>query len=143
MKVFAQSKASIDSLSENLATDRKQYLQKLVASTFNFAGLIYQLQAHERSFDKQENRSTKQQHLHWTKALIEEVLPIKSVGESFVKQAQGIIHRDTDYLNQLAERVDKATAYFSPILQKASKDLKNHDAQPEGENKTENLPQRD
>ncbi len=128
MKVFAQSKASIDSLSENLATDRKQYLQKLVASTFNFAGLIYQLQAHERSFDKQENRSTKQQHLHWTKALIEEVLPIKSVGESFVKQAQGIIHRDTDYLNQLAERVDKATAYFSPILQKASKDLKNHDA---------------
>ncbi|OEK02060.1 hypothetical protein BFP97_11240 [Roseivirga sp. 4D4] len=128
MKAFAQSKASVDSLSDNLATDRKQYLQKLITNTFNFGGVIYQLQAHEKSFDKQENRSAKQQHIHWTKALIEEVLPIKSVGESFVKQAQGIVSREANYLEQLADRVNKATAYFSPILQKASKDLKSHDA---------------
>jgi len=59
--------------------------------------------------------------------LIDEVLPIKSVGESFAKQAQRIIATKEDYLKQLAERVSKATAYFTPILKKASKDLKNHD----------------
>ncbi|MBO3700423.1 helix-turn-helix domain-containing protein [Roseivirga sp. E12] len=128
MKAFAQSKASVDSLSNNLASDRKQYLQKLISSTFNFGGLIYELQTHERSFDKQENRSAKQQHHIWTKALIEEVLPVKTVGDSFVKQAQGIVSREDDYLQQLTDRVDKATAYFTPILSKASKDLKSHDA---------------
>lgn len=128
MKDFAKTKASASQLEESLTSDRKQYLSKLVANTFNFAGLIYELNAHERSFDKQENRSTKQQHHLWTKALIEEVSPIKSVGDSFIKQAQRIITHETDYLHQLAERVAKAVAYFSPILQKASKDLKNHDS---------------
>lgn len=127
MKDFAKSKASVGQLSNNLASDRKNYLLKLVASTFNFAGIVFELQAHERSFDKQENRSTKQQHHLWTKALIEEVIPIKTVGESFAKQAQRIIAHEEDYLNQLADRVTKATAYFTPVLQKASKDLKNHD----------------
>ncbi len=128
MKDFAKTKASAGQLEQSLTSDRKQYLSKLVANTFNFAGLIYELNAHERSFDKQENRSTKQQHHLWTKALIEEVSPIKSVGDSFIKQAQRIIIHETDYLHQLAERVTKAVAYFSPILQKASKDLKNHDS---------------
>jgi len=127
MKDFAKSKASVGQLSDNLSSDRKNYLSKLVANTFNFAGVIFELQAHERSFDKQENRSTKQQHHLWTKALIKEVLTIKSVGASFAKQAQRIIATEEDYLKQLAERVSKATAYFTPILKKASKDLKNHD----------------
>lgn len=128
MKAFSQSKASIGSLSDNLATDRRQYLKRLITNTFNFGDLIYQLQMHERSFDKQENRSAKQLHLHWTKALLEEVMPIKSFGESFVKQAHGIISKEDKYLEPLTDRVNKATGYFSGILQKASKDLKSHDA---------------
>lgn len=128
MKDFASSKASVDQLVSNLSSDRSQYLKKLVTQTFNFANIIFELQGHERSFDKQENRSTKQQHHIWTKALIEEVLPIKAVGESFVKQAHSILSTDGSSIEQLADRVGKASAYFTPILQKASNDLKNHDS---------------
>lgn len=127
MKDFAKSRATVDELSDTLAKDRRNYLGKLVTSAFNFSMLTGALRMHEQSFDKQENRSIKQQHLPWTKGLLSEVMPIKGIGDSFLKQVQRIVATEADYLSMLVERVEKAAEYFIPILQRASKDFKLHD----------------
>ena len=127
MKDFAKSKATVDQLSDTLAKDRRNYLAKLVTNAFNFSMLTGALRMHEQSFNKQENRSIKQQHLPWTKGLLGEVIPIKGIGDSFIKQVQKIVATEQDYLSMLAERVEKASEYFIPILQRASKDFKVHD----------------
>lgn len=135
MKAFAKTKASIDQLSETLDSDRKNYLTKLATSAFNFFELTGAFKAHELSFDKQENRSIKQKHLPWTKGLLSEIEPIRNFGDSFIRQIQKIVATEPDYLPTLIERVKKATAYFSPILEKASKDIKNHDVNLESKTK--------
>lgn len=127
MKDFAKSKATVDQLSDTLAKDRRNYLAKLVTSAFNFAILTSALKMHEQSFDKQENRSLKQQHFPWTKGLMGEVMPIKAIGDSFINQVRRIVATEADYLSMLVERVEKASDYFIPILQRASKDFKLHD----------------
>lgn len=127
MKDFAKSRATVDELSDTLAKDRRNYLAKLVINAFNFSLLTGALRMHEQSFNKQENRSIKQQLLPWTKGLLTEVMPIKGIGDSFIKQTQRIVATEADYLDKLNDRVEKASEYFIPILQSASKDFKLHD----------------
>ena len=127
MKNFANTRASLDQLSKNLESDRKNYLQKLTSETFNFSGIIGAMRFHEQSFDKQENRSLKQQYNEWTKDLFDKVYPIKDVGASFVNQAKKIMLEQSEFLPTLQERVEKATGYFIPILQKLIEELEQHD----------------
>ncbi|MFY0593734.1 helix-turn-helix domain-containing protein [Roseivirga sp.] len=128
MKEFSRSKASLDQLSESLLADRKNYLVKLLTETFNFASIDFALQTHVKSFNKQENRSIKQQHLPWTIGLAKEVQPIKGIGDNFLRQIRKITSTESNYLEIATERVAKASEYFIPILKKASKDIKLHDA---------------
>ncbi|OEK06356.1 helix-turn-helix domain-containing protein [Roseivirga misakiensis] len=127
MKEFSNSRATAHQLSQNLVTDRKNYLVKLITETFNFATIDFALKEHVKSFNKQENRSVKQQHLPWTIGLVKEVQPIKGIGDNFINQIRKIAANQSDYLALATERVSKASAYFIPILQKASKDIKLHD----------------
>ncbi len=127
MKAFADTKTSLNQLSETLESDQKNYLLKLCSGTFDFSGLMGAMKFHEQSFDKQENRSLKQQYHEWTKTLFAAVYPIKEVSMNFVRQINKIMHEEKSYLPILSERVDKAVAYFTPILKKLSDDLKQHD----------------
>jgi len=127
MKGFSNTRASLDQLSQHLDDDRKKYLQKLVSKTFSFSGVIGAMKFHEQSFDKQENRSLKQQHHEWTKDLFDKVYPIKEIGINFVNQALKIIQEQPTYLVMLQERIEKASAYFLPILQNLIKELEKHD----------------
>ncbi|MCE7994477.1 MAG: AAA family ATPase [Roseivirga sp.] len=127
MKAFVASKASEEELTQKLDADRKAYLTRLTSSTFDLSELITSLRVHEHSFNKQENRSLKQRYHQWTKDLLAEVLPIKEVSDGFIRQIQKITHTDSDYLPLLTERVAKATGYFTPLLEKLSKDLTNHE----------------
>ena len=127
MEGFMATRKPLQELEENLATDYKAYVQRLITSTFDLSSLFEALYAHEKSFDKQENRSVKQQHLPWTQAMIREVVPVREVARKFLSQVQKILSQEGDADNLLSERVTKAAGYFNPILQKLSKDLLNHE----------------
>jgi PIF1-like helicase/helix-turn-helix protein len=127
MKGFTNTRASLDQLSKSLDDDRRHYLQKLITRTFSFSEVIGAMKFHEQSFDKQENRSLKQQYDDWTKELFGKVYSIKEVGKTFVHQASRIMHEQPAYLEILQERIEKATSYFLPILQNLIEELENHD----------------
>jgi len=127
IKDFAGTRTTLVQLSNNLESDRKDYLQKLIAGVFNFSELVGAMKYHEQGFDKQENRSLKQQYIKWTKDLFDTIYPIKEVGSSFVKQVNTIMNEKSAYLPILQERVEKASGYFVPILQKLVEDLELHD----------------
>lgn len=127
MKAFVASKASEKELTQKLDADRKAYLTRLTSATFDLSELITSLRVHEYSFNKQENRSLKQRYHQWTKDLLAEILPVKDVSEGFIRQIQKITQANEDYLPLLTERVAKATGYFTPLLEKLSKDLTNHE----------------
>lgn len=127
MQDFVASKTSQEELTSKLDAERKSYLNRLTASTFDLSELITSLRVHEHSFNKQENRSLKQRYHQWTKDLLAEIVPIKEVSDGFIRQVQKITNTEGDYLPLLTERVAKATGYFTPLLEKLSKDLTNHE----------------
>lgn len=126
MREFSEAKPSLDELSDRLASDRNEYLFQLICRHFDFDELVRAFKSHITSFDKQENRSLKQQFQEWTNGLVEPLLPLVKVGKGFQSQAYTIIHQDRD-LKLLAERVEKAKEYFAPILMTAYDAIKTHD----------------
>lgn len=126
MQEFSAAKPSLDELSGRLSQDRNQYLFQLISHHFDFQELVRSFRSHIFSFDKQENRSLKQQFLEWTNQLTDPIFPLEKVGKSFQSQAYSIIHQEQD-IQQLSERVKKAKDYFTPILMTAYDAIKEHD----------------
>lgn len=126
MREFSEAKPSLDELSGRLTKDRNEYLFQLISRHFDFEELARNFRSHILSFDKQENRSLKQQFLEWTNELTEPIMALVKVGKSFQSQAYSIIHQDQD-IQQLSERVKKAKEYFTPILMTAYDAIKTHD----------------
>lgn len=126
MKEFAENRPSKEELNARLTKDRSDYLYQLIAKHFNFEELARNFRSHIFSFDKQENRSLKQQFLEWTNEMAAPVLGMVQVGKGFQNQAYSIIHQQGD-MSLLAERVEKAKEYFSNILTTALEAIKTHD----------------
>ena len=115
MKSFIADRPELQQLTGRLKQDRLNYLFQLIQSHFEFSSLANRLKAHLASFNKQENRSLKQQYLTWTEEKSEPLLALLQVGKSFQSQAYKIIFEQAD-VALLDERVEKATEYFSGIL---------------------------
>ncbi|WP_268123384.1 helix-turn-helix domain-containing protein [Roseivirga pacifica] len=126
MKEFAEAKPELNQLHEKLANDKRVYLYELISRHFDFESVVRSFNTHIRSFDKQENRSLKQQFLTWTTDLVATLTPLIKVGRGFQSQVYKITQED-DFESQLSERVKKATDYFSPILKDALEAIKTHD----------------
>jgi energy-coupling factor transporter ATP-binding protein EcfA2 len=126
MREFSAAKPSLDELSSRLSQDRNKYLFQLISQHFDFQEVVKSFRSHIFSFDKQENRSLKQQFLEWTNQLTDPIFPLEKVGKSFQSQANSIIHQEQD-IQQLSERVKKAKDYFTPILMTTYDAIKEHD----------------
>ncbi|GHE50562.1 helix-turn-helix domain-containing protein [Roseivirga thermotolerans] len=126
MREFSAAKPSLDELSSRLSQDRNKYLFQLISQHFDFQEVVRSFRSHISSFDKQENRSLKQQFLEWTNQLTDPIFPLEKVGKSFQSQAYSIIHQEQD-IQQLSERVKKAKDYFTPILMTTYDAIKEHD----------------
>lgn len=103
-----------DKLTENLQRDRMRFIGEFAERAFLFDPMLRELVAHKKTFNKDENRSLKQKQLPWTDELINNTFPLKSVGESFIRQVHSILN-EAD-LSLLAERMAKAAAYFDQNL---------------------------
>ncbi len=113
LRDFVDGFADQSELSERLQSDRRGFLRQFATQAFHFEPLVTRLQAHLRTFDKQENRSLKQQHRPWTEQLLAEVQAWDNTGKGFIKQVQRLLEEGAD-LERLAQRAAKAQGYFEP-----------------------------
>jgi hypothetical protein len=125
MNDFMATKSEESHLTQQLPSLQKAYFGKLAEGTFNFNRLIQVLTDHIQTFDKEENRSAKQEYLNWTKALLEATLPLPKVGLIFSNEVLRILH-EADYFERLIERATKAKVYFSKELDKLSELIHDH-----------------
>ncbi len=115
LDAFLRDFASEEELKSKLLAHRQQFIINLSKTTLDFSRLMSDLQAHLATFDKSTNRSAKQKHLQWTRDLVTATLPLKEVGQKFTQQINQIMQQP-DPLEALAERMDKAEAYFETQL---------------------------
>jgi hypothetical protein len=134
LKSFAASFKDADELEKNLGNERREYLKRFAIRAFDCSALIKTLGYHERSFNKDENRSIKQHYLGWTHELINDATPLKKTGEQFANQVHQILSQE-NYLPYLAERVNKAETYFVNQLSELSSRLNEHKKEVKKENK--------
>lgn len=122
---FTKSFKGSTELTEELQSHRKNFLQSFTRRAFGLAPLLRELTYHEQSFNKDENRSLKQQHHEWTKTLINDTYPLKETGDKFIRQVEKILEEKT-YLPQLADRMEKAQAYFDEHLSELTERVSEH-----------------
>lgn len=124
---FSNQKTSADKLKEIMLAESKRFLVSYITNAFNFETLIRELNWHKSSFTKGENRSEKQKYLQWTNELINKVDPLKEVGDKFARQvAQMLASEDNGYLAELNIRLQKATAYFKPLVLALENEVAEH-----------------
>ncbi|MEQ8878781.1 MAG: helix-turn-helix domain-containing protein, partial [Cyclobacteriaceae bacterium] len=125
LREFVASFPSQEELVNSLTNDRKTFIYQFSTKVFGFDRIHKELITHERSFNKDEKRSIKQQYLPWTTELTNELAPLVAVGNNFIRQVASILKQE-DYLNPLEDRVDKARAYFQPKLSELNNRIKDH-----------------
>ena len=113
---FEKRKPGASTLVEQLEADKKAYFFQLARQTFHFQNLVHALGEHVNDFDKDENRSAKQQYLAWTKEQLTKVREIQEVAIKFTGSL-GKYEAIPGYLPYLNERVQKAKEYFTPQLE--------------------------
>lgn len=125
LESFSRSFHDESELKEQLSTHRKAFLLRFAYEAFDFTQLISTLRDHERSFNKDENRSLKQQFATWTQQLITDTQPLKEVGNKFITQIEQAL-APAEYLPYLAERLAKAEAYFTAQLTELKERILTH-----------------
>tara|TARA_Y100001972_G_scaffold77780_1_gene94546 strand:+ start:573 stop:2777 length:2205 start_codon:yes stop_codon:yes gene_type:complete len=125
LREFVASFPSQKELVNSLANDRKTFIYQFATKVFGFDRIHKELINHERSFNKDEKRSIKQQYLAWTTELTHELAPLVAVGNNFIRQIASILQQD-EYLSTLDDRVDKAREYFQPRLTELNNKIKEH-----------------
>ncbi|MDY6905762.1 MAG: helix-turn-helix domain-containing protein [Thermodesulfobacteriota bacterium] len=126
LAAFAARKTPTDAMQSNLNDAAVQYLGHAVRDAFDFSQLWGALHQHIRTYDKDEGRSRKQQHLPWAKALRDDAAPLKTVADKFINQVDAIFSTDPVDDVYLAERVQAAVDYFDPLLSGFSERIEQH-----------------
>lgn len=112
-------------LQNELSKHRKTYIQAFTKEAFGFLDLTNDLYYHEKSFNKDDRRSIKQQYQQWTNELLQETEKLKTVGDKFILQVDQIL-QDESYLTALTERMQKARLYFEEQLNQLIEKLQLH-----------------
>ncbi len=127
VSAFTSNNPPVASLKAAMAADTRQYITQAIARAFDFSGVLQTLGRHAAGFSKEETKSAKQQYLPWTQELISKTRALKAVGDKFILQVNKIIAADAqDTLRITTARVEKAAAYFLPLLNEISERIDNH-----------------
>ena len=124
---FATTKQEKDFLNDSLFAEQKLFIEYFIYKAFSFSALLRDFNYHLQDFNKSETRSQKQQYLDWTRDLINDLFPIKSIGDKFIIQSKNILESDnSNTLKTLSERLEKAKNYFIPILKATEESIVSH-----------------
>lgn len=117
LKEFSQRKKKKEELLPILKMTSDLYLQNYCMQAYDFSNLEIELRRHLESYNKDGNRSEKQQHRVWASKLYDDSQEIKKVADSFKNQIHKILYaKADDYLNILDKRMEKSINYFEPLI---------------------------
>ncbi len=125
---FNKNRPSEATLQENLEQARNHFLVEYTQQAYNLKNWETLLQTHLESFDKDENRSTKQNYKDWTQDLLNDFKPVKEVAEKFQQQITRIFQTENpqNLPKTLHERGSKAKDYFLPLLEERIVAIRKH-----------------
>jgi len=122
ISMYSSTKDSTEVLTELLEKESMSFFQNYVIQCFNFSNLNHQLTSHIESYQKDEQKSSKQKHFKWAYELKNQVEATRQVADKFLNQLKQIFESKTeDYKQQLQTRIIAAKNHFSPILKQYSK----------------------
>lgn len=118
---FSSQKKMVNELESSLEHDAFEYISEAVIHAFDFGSLITSLKYHIDSYDKDEQRSLKQQFKPWAEMLLIETIPIKDIGDKFITQVKRIQQQEeTIFFQLIHQRTIAAKDYFEPLLNNLS-----------------------
>ena len=121
---YANSKDSAEMLNEVFERESSLFFQHYVIRCFNFAPLCHALATHIESYQKDEQRSSKQKHFNWAFELKQGTDTLRTVADKFLNQLNTIfIAKQPDMKEQLKTRILAAKNHFSPLLKESSKQI--------------------
>ncbi len=120
--LYSSSKDSSEALEELFEKESVAFFQNYVIQCFNFSSLNHQLTSHIESYQKNEQKSSKQKHFKWAFELKNEVETTRQVADKFLNQLKQIFNsKKEDQIQQLKTRIIAAKNHFTPILKQFSK----------------------
>ncbi|MGD2033690.1 MAG: helix-turn-helix domain-containing protein [Bacteroidales bacterium] len=127
LQAFATNKKEIAQLNTEIEKDAIEYVCDSALYAFDLSGLMYSLNMHIRSYDKDEKKSIKQHYKKWAGQLYEELKPLKTVGDNFRDQLRRITAQPgIEPMKHLKLRLAKAKEYFEPRIKELSKYITDH-----------------
>ena len=121
---YSNKKESTEALTTIFETESFLFFQNYVVQCFNFATLDHVFKTHIESYQKDEQKSSKQKHFNWAFELKKDVEAARVVSDKFLNQLNFIFQtKQADYKEQLKIRIEAAKNHFSPILKEFSKKI--------------------
>jgi nucleoside-triphosphatase THEP1 len=121
---YSNSKGSNEALHELFEVESFAFFQHYIIDCFNFASLNQTLKLHLESYQKDEQKSSKQKHFNWAHELQKEVENTKAIADKFLNQLKHIFEsKQDDYKTQLKTRIEAAKNHFTPLLKQFSKNV--------------------
>lgn len=119
---FTNKKHTHSDLEQEYTVAAQTYLHSAILQSFDLHPLMQEVNYHIDSYDKEENRSMKQNFIEDIKKIKEKLSPIIEVSDKFLNQLTHII-RNQETNEQLKERITSAINYFEPFLHTISDDI--------------------
>lgn len=118
---FARKKHEQEDLNIQASRDTATFIKSSALDAFDFKPLDNYVYEHVFSYNKQENRSAKQQHLSWAENLHQELMSARKHADVFMKQIERLFTQlETNGFSPIVERLEKAQGYFLPIFEEMS-----------------------
>lgn len=112
---YSRTKDQQESLVTQITKEADAFLKQSLLQAFNFTLLDNFVYEHVFSYSKDEKRSVKQTHLPWAVKLQQELIATKVHADKFLKQIERLFATEATS-QQLIERIEAASNYFTPIL---------------------------
>ncbi|TVR80882.1 MAG: helicase [Chitinophagaceae bacterium] len=125
IKKYSEEKPSEKQLNHIFKESTDAFFQKYILQCFDFSELSFAVNQHAQSYDKEANRSVKQDFHEWALNLQAELREEVKVANKFKRQLENIFTED-NYLPLLTERVSAAYNHFTGVLNSFSAKIKDH-----------------
>ncbi len=123
---FSNLKKQPSELEPILKQASQDYFKSFVINAFDFSGLMQDLSYHSSTYTKDAKKSVKQQYKSKALEWVKDTDPLHSVADSFRGEVNRIVSSGRpNYLPHLLERINKATAYFEPLIKNIHDNIRN------------------
>lgn len=124
---YSANKPKAEEVNQLINQETILFLKAYVLKAYDFVWLYTCLKSHEASYVMAENKSNKQKHHNWAKALLGKFEPLKTNADKFSNQLMQIFEsRAENYLQTVSARHVAAKNYFYPVLKELSKSILVH-----------------